>query len=46
MDRGCCLVGIGCNLGVAQWMLGRLWVLLGWCLVVVGLSINGSHGIG
>lgn len=26
-------------------MLGRLWVLLGWCLIVVGLGIDGSHGV-
>lgn len=39
-------VGIGWVLGVAWWMLGILCVLPDWCLVVAGLGIGGSHGVG
>ena len=32
--------------GVAWWMLGRLWVMSSWCLVIFGLGVGGSHGVG
>ena len=33
-------------MGVAGLVVNRLWVLLGWCLVVIGLGISVNHAIG